>query len=65
MPCPPKLLFFIKNVHLNFTVYYMYLYGTAPLKKNVQQISWREVKPSGVYRNTRRCILEVKPKGLE
>ena len=32
MTCPRKLQFFIKNVHLNFTICYMYLYGTVPLK---------------------------------
>ena len=41
MCCPPKLPFFIKNVPLNFTICYMYLYGIVPLnyhfpkKKNV------------------------------
>ena len=31
MCCPAKLPFFIKNVPLNFTICYMYLYGIVPL----------------------------------
>ena len=32
--------------------------------EKANQKLWREIKPSGIYRNMRGCILEVNPEGL-